>query len=280
MLDSMRGVWTHPRLKVKDWRGENVRYIQPKWDGWCLMAFMQEGENGLCVFGRKHEAHLEMSHLLECRPWYRRLARGLEPGMSVVGEMYVPGQPASAVVTAMKDPSLPLELAVFAVPAVDFKVTPISMEDARQGLHRLGLDTPITVQYTEQTRDDLMQYAREWGTEGVVLKQGHWEGWYKVKTEQTVDLICTGLKMAEVGTEFYGHVGSIRGSAYVNGVLTEVACVSGMTLETRRAITKADIGRPFEATYQYIAAGGRLRHPRFNRWRDDKPAHECTLEAQ
>jgi len=32
-----------------------------------------------------------------------------------------------------------------------------------------------------------------------------------------------------------------------------------------------------EVSYQYVGDKGRLRHPNFVRWREDKPAAECTL---
>ena len=39
----------------------------------------------------------------------------------------------------------------------------------------------------------------------------------------------------------------------------------------------AYLGKVIEVRYQYIGDKGRLRHPNFVRWRDDKPPDECTL---
>jgi hypothetical protein len=308
MLDAMNGVWTHGRPKVKPWRGETgVRYVQAKLDGWWLGFYQQDDPaNGLCCFGRKLEARLEYSHLLGDRPWYKRLQRALlhRPHTSVMGEAYVPGGRGSDVTTGLHDPSSPLEFLAFAVPYWEGRLVE-SIDEARDlATHQLGLEWPVTVHYLDQTVEELTEYAKEWSErygycEGVVLKASHWpaiedvthagsgrrqvrggEGWYKVKPELTVDLVCTGVEVAQVGTEYAGLAASLMGSVVdADGELRQVARVPGLSVDERRQYVEASpVGRVFECRAQYVGSGGRLRHPRFTRWRDDKARDDCRGE--
>lgn len=277
MLDSMDGVWVHDPLKPKDWKGERVSYVEAKRDGWRVTFFMQEGENGLCVFGRKQEAHLEMSHLLDWMPEYRALTK-LAAGTSVDGELWAPGLPASAVVTCMKAQE-GLRFSPFAVPRVQFQPNAATMGDVRYVLKQhFGLDPVPQLPYVGEDRAELLDAARFFDAEGVVLKAEHYAGWFKVKEEYTVDLVVTDIKPGDKYGKYKDTTGSLHGGVWREGVMTEVACCSGMDDELRRSITDADRGRVFEATYQYLGAGKRLRHPNFVRWRDDKPAADCTWD--
>jgi ATP-dependent DNA ligase len=68
---------------------------------------------------------------------------------------------------------------------------------------------------------------------------------------------------------------------YIGGSdeLTEITRVSGMPDEQRLDIDeKKDLGRVVEVEYQDVGNGGRLIHPRFVRWRDDKPASQCRYD--
>jgi ATP-dependent DNA ligase len=94
--------------------------------------------------------------------------------------------------------------------------------------------------------------------------------WLKVKPKLTLDLVCTGL-LPGVG-KYWGKVGSIR-VATREGI--ELARVSGMSDEIRDSIRLSDIGRVCEVAYERLGSQGRLRHPRFVMWRDDKTAEQC-----
>lgn len=142
--------------------------------------------------------------------------------------------------------------------------------------------------------------------EGLVIKEDHYRGWYKWKASSTVDLVVTSISPGQ--GKYSGQAGALVGSVWATSTscktcppielcrvfsaegatcpicfaplsleLVEVANVSGMDDTTRANISESDIGRVFECEYQYVGAGGRLRHPRFKRWRDDKPAKECFL---
>lgn len=121
----------------------------------------------------------------------------------------------------------------------------------------------------------LMAEARTRKFEGWVIKEKSVSIlWWKLKLEETVDLVVTGFRPGR--GKYTGKVGAILGSIHSDGKLTEMAAVSGMDDTLRFSITEADMGRVMEVEFQCWASKGRLRHPRFKRWRDDKPAEECV----
>jgi ATP-dependent DNA ligase len=137
-----------------------------------------------------------------------------------------------------------------------------------------------TFPYAGESRQELLRAARYWDAEGVVLKVGHREGWFKVKEVRTADLVCTGVKPGRADGKFIGEAGSVEGSAWREGHLVALGWFSGMCDGEREDIDGSCVGRVFEVEYQYVGAGGRMRHPRFVRWRDDKPAAECAVPEE
>ena len=57
-----------------------------------------------------------------------------------------------------------------------------------------------------------------------------------------------------------------------------VANVSGMDDEVRAAISGEDAYRVCEVKYERVGSGGKLQHPRFVAWRDDKLPEQCTAD--
>lgn len=131
--------------------------------------------------------------------------------------------------------------------------------------------------------------------EGYVLKDHPLSGWWKFKPGRTLDAVVTGIKPGE--GKYLGQCGALAVSLYAACIcpaggphdkacpvcipgsdLQEIALVSGMDDLTRSQIDSTDIGRVIEVEYQLVGDGGRLRHPRFLRWREDKLATECTMD--
>lgn len=152
------------------------------------------------------------------------------------------------------------------------------------------------------------------GGEGVILKFKHGQygdkgAWVKVKKQATADVVIMGFIPAkevskkvsgEVSMTKYakaGLIGAIRCGQFSTRVpdpteahdgipvakrvhsLHEVATVSGMTDDLRAQFTKHPkkyIGKVIEIEHNGREPTGRFRHPRFNRFRDDKTAKDCV----
>ena len=109
-------MFTHERLKPKNWRGKAHTHLQVKLDGWRLTLF--KGEH-VVAFGR--EVRLDLEHLtrfprlLEA-PAVKTFMQYAPARSSLDCEMWVPGHRASAVPTALRDRSYDLHVSPFAVP--------------------------------------------------------------------------------------------------------------------------------------------------------------------
>lgn len=142
------------------------------------------------------------------------------------------------------------------------------------------------------------------GGEGVILKHvDHTYGdktlWVKVKKQATADVVIMGFIPAKemsvkkgddkaTLTKYAkaGLIGAIQCGQHTllsdgspRGAEIEVATVSGMTDELRAEFTrhpKKYIGRVIEIEHNGREPTGRFRHPRFNRFRDDKSAIDCV----
>lgn len=140
----------------------------------------------------------------------------------------------------------------------------------------------------------VLQTALDAGEEGVMIKdtsKPYGKGWTKVKREARYDVIVMGYDEPEqlsvkkgdttaTVTKFAaeGMIGAIVFGQYRNGELWQCGRTSGMTDEVRREVSdnrEAFMNRVFEISAQERFPSGSFRHPRFKRWRDDKPSHEC-----
>jgi ATP-dependent DNA ligase len=142
---------------------------------------------------------------------------------------------------------------------------------------------------SEQNKRKMFSEEIEKGNEGIILKNLssiYTEGkkpvnsWYKVKLVNTYDGIVIGYNQG-MG-KYEGTVGSLIVAQYLNGILTPVADVGGMTDEMRaefklRIDNRQKIIIEFKA--QEPEVNHRYRHPRFCRVREDKNEKEC-LYAQ
>lgn len=214
-------------------------------------------------------------------------------------ELYAPGQPASKVKSYLASGQLKLlRLECFACQGLEsdaglFAVQQFSHEACSvpfvpfheiRGecrIHRVGQTAEETI------IEQFMQYE---DCEGVVFKDGNLLNWAKWKPTPTVDLVVTGF--TEGTGKYADTIGAVRGAVvgeypYAYPVLPdqpklllrEVALVSGMTDTDRRVISRMwpyHLGKVMEVAYQYVGSQGRLRHPRFVRFRDDKEPFECT----
>jgi bifunctional non-homologous end joining protein LigD len=130
---------------------------------------------------------------------------------------------------------------------------------------------------------------REWVVkhkgEGIVLKRidslyvpGHrtW-GWLRLKAEQTVDVIITGISSKpSYAREYRTGEAALTFGFWDPATRTVVNVGQGLKVGTRGAL-EAFVGKVAELRCNGIAENGALRHHRFIRWRDDKVLADCTL---
>lgn len=135
------------------------------------------------------------------------------------------------------------------------------------------------------------------GGEGIILKNsmskyGVLTAWAKVKKEAKFDVFITGyLQPEQVSTKVSGKtsitryadkgwIGSITIGQYnVDGTMRNCGSVSGMDENVRALLSNHQdkyIGRVIEVSAQERIASGFFRHPRFERFRDDKGACDCV----
>ena len=282
----MTALWTHDRLRVKEWRGQRAQYKQVKYNGHRFTVYKQT--NGRLVgFEREVRDDLEMTvkrpRIVEY-DWWKKLSASLPPASSIDGELHVPRGNAGDAAHAIAECSDDLEFTPFAVPWLRrSNCSSMSVLWAKEYVeNEIGLPFAYTYELrSTDTLEQLLNDARDLDIEGWVLKNFNYDEWWKVKPTKSVDCVVTGFKDGD--GKYIGLVGSLLCSAYIDGEteLTEIARVSGMTDDQRLDIDeKKDLGRVVEVEYQDIGNGGRLIHPRFTRWRDDKPATECRYAKE
>lgn len=220
----------------------------------------------------------------------------------VEGELYVEGGTSTDLKhDLLENGGRRTRLRAFRIPSVEGELPPSRQ---RMELENAGLSVPRVLTWNPDVEDfnafDVTHYAnafphsKRWILDNIeriktLAEAKGYEGWiiwrdslssyhmpllWKLKLEYTYDLVATGITPAKAG-KYHGGCGSLRGSWYRDGELIEVATCSGMNDETRAAITESDMGRAFEVTCKGFGSRGRLRHPQFERWRDDKPNEDC-----
>jgi ATP-dependent DNA ligase len=120
-------------------------------------------------------------------------------------------------------------------------------------------------------RDDL---------EGLVFRDGTGT-LYRQKRVEEEDYICVGFVPFKTGPRKGQGCGSIVGGKIdATGTVVPVTTMGGIEDDLRNAIVanpQMFVGRVFTAKGKGRFQSGLLRHPSFDRWRDDKSADDCTM---
>ena len=263
------------RMKPRHWnphRPEIVLWAQHKIDGhWMRVSKDSVGE---CV--AQTSCGLDITDKVRVCPWWRVMVTRLPADTVLEGELHIVGQPASAVKTALKERNALTRYTVFAVPRVAGNNIPsMSIGSVQDICTRWNVEFVVTEPYDKTC--DYLQRARDDRIEGWVFKRNNMNGWFKIKVERTIDAFVVGF---HDGTGHHrGLVGSLEVAVLQHDRPIRVASVGGMKDATRVLIDREkDLGRVCEVTYQYVGAKGRLRHPRFKHWRDDKGHDECFTD--
>lgn len=173
------------------------------------------------------------------------------------------------------------------------------------------------IHLTQFKLDDKKKVADQWianGGEGAVLKRldslysmgksPAWQ-WIKYKVKDYSDLFISGYEPAKVeytgssydswpywleinGTtvpvtkfHYYGWIGALELSAYVDGVETRICTCAGIDEKLRKDISEnpgAYMNRVIKISYMEKTEAGYPRHPRFEEFHESKLAKECTWQ--
>lgn len=268
-------------ISAKTWNGKITTYAHQKLDG-IFLEVRKQYDGKVCVYTR---TPINITEDVSSCGWMLPIHERLPVNTTIYGELWVPGRKASYVKSALINnpeklcfsgfaidkPDIPWDasldriqyyLALWGIRSIDYLVHYNAPTGSRIG--SIGL-----FNRPERLLDELPD-----GIEGYVLKNGNLCDWWKLKAIKTIDLIVTGLKPGRKGTKYEGCLGAMMVST-IEGI--EVASISGMSDKERHDIDESLIGCVCEVRYQYIGDKGRLRHPAFLTWRNDKRPEECTL---
>lgn len=265
--------WT-ALLAAKDWNGKRpFHWVQRKYDG--LRVLIRHKDPGsFDAFTRNGKTDV-WPMIADRLPWKDRI-----PAYSALDcEVYVEGVHATSVITHLKDNATSIDVIPFAVPwfcGTDYRrqmmtvarslvegyKIPFAYTEGRAALN--VPDDPVEARY------HLEELARKRGWEGFILKEAHYAGWWKVKPTKTLDLVVTGFTISD-SDSFAGGLKAIQ-VADPSDPSNELASVgSGFEADWRMSVDpKTLIGRIAEVSFDDFAANGKLKFPRFVRWRDDK----------
>ncbi len=262
----------------------DYKFVQAKCDGNRVLALRSFDTQKLHVITTQG---IDIGEKLEQCHWAHQLWKKTNDLEWFDGEIYLPGLGREAVSTALAQRSKDIRFAAFG-----YSHTPseTSMEGVAQIIKgkNCGIDFPAWSRIGETT-DGLLKTFRERADlaidnvkaigahfDGVVFKNGMYSEWAKQKHQRTIDLIVMGLKPGK--GKFAGMVGSLECAVVIPGTDTAmvVASCSGMDDAVRQAIDTDDVGRVVEVEYERVGTRGKLQHPRFVAWRDDKKPEQCT----
>ncbi len=265
------------RPKVHNFKPKkSIRWAQVKENGY-RVTVVREMDGSIVCFGKKEDYWQDLKEHIVLSKMFRTIPRG----SAFDGELYLPGVHATGVITAIKDRDELLKFSPFAIPffaLADYRDK--ELPQINFILKELGFVHPTTTVVMETVDPQWwLSEARLLNIEGYVFKNQHYDEWYKLKPQKTVDLVVTGW--FEGKGKYWGEMGGVIGSLPdTSGKMQQIARVGGGWNDEERAdLTEDDVlGKVIEVEYQEVAAQGRLQFPRFLRFRDDKAAKDCTMD--
>lgn len=273
-------------LRPKNYSGQQVQWIQTKRDGLRLLV-SKDTAGYITAMTREGKT--------DFWPELRRIKTGwvdsivkIPMGTALDCELDSPGTQATDIKTLVLAGSASLELSPFAMPMYKgYDCRGVEIILANNYIGDMGFtpvpvkkidDEPVTL--SDRVLDSLKREATKLGTEGWIIKLAHYNGWYKIKPIRTVDCVITGYEISTSDT-YFGGLKNIQVSLYDNECqLVKIADVgSGFEGRYKNNVDPTTLlDRVCEIAYDSLASKGKLKFPRFLRWRDDKPAVDCTKD--
>lgn len=245
-------------IRASDWKGQRVSFVQQKFDGVRVLlewqgeeptAFTRNGKTNLwpAIQGR-------IPALKGCALDCELICDG--PSTDVISNV-VNGKPITAV--------------VFAAPVckdliLQAKLKKMHLQPGGSTAYMDGLRIAKASPFRDEV--DYSRIALESGWEGFVLKHGFDSGWFKLKPFRRADLLVVDVTLSTSKTQF-GMIKALKVADSTGRIVASVG--SGFEKEWRASARPADLrGQIVEVEYDCVAGQGRLRFPRFVRFRPDK----------
>ena len=286
-----------PLPKFKTYDGQPVRYIQPKFDGHlvkiCHTPVRAYTKNDKDITDKL----LAIKHI-------RDELGGLPANSQIFAELHCPGRFSTDVKTMLNESNEDLRLTAFAAPMLGGEdYTDVDLLRVMKTLDFWGVESTDTgrilcdkvqlfpsntfapTSLDQKWQDEMLADAVKKKLEGWVLKGGHMTDWYKLKPTKTVDCFVTGTTMS-TSASYYGGLKSIDVAVYdiSKCAIIQLGTVGGgfeaaFRLEYDTPEKRATlVGRVCEVEYDSLASAGKLRFPRFLRWRTDKDTELCISD--
>lgn len=276
----------HPEIrpKIKTWNGARWEVAEEKLNGH-RMTLTIESDGTPRAMGRKYwiDQWEEISFLPLAQHF--KLSMPVETVLDC--ELMAPGVAAAEVVTLLKAKDPRLELRPFALPILNGVSYRLALPQF--GYHLLrdnGFTPPKHALFSnyasllpdkEHTIAVLLSLAKSVAAEGMVLKRLLYRDWWKLKPYATIDCIVGGI------TPGKGKLSGLTGALQLylldqDGKRVDVGEVGTGFAQHERCFGVEVIGKVIEVAAEGIGRLGGLKFPSFIRWRDDKPAEECTID--
>lgn len=279
-------------MKVKEYGGQPVAIAQQKFDGYYAEVYKSRSIPGhIFVCTKKQEVNLWpklKKHPVICN---QLLQLPMETVLRC--ELHAFNVHATSVPTMINDADERLLLSPYCIEQWGGTKPYYSFDEEWVLLigHGFTVSSRIDLSLTPKVINNseiefLLQKAKRYSYEGWVLKDKPRGNCYKIKPQKTVDAFVVDYTISDSDT-YAGGLKSVDIAVYhedLDFTFKEViigTVGTGFEGDYRMSVDLPSlIGRVGEFKYQELGARGRLKFPRFLRWRDDEKTKEQCLYSQ